>query len=508
MPGDRRRGSWLCALAAACVVAAAAVAQPPAEGTGDASLGLLDVVAMTLSNDPSIALVESRLAAARGALESSRGVFDPLVAAALETDDSDTPSADGPASELRVLSTRFSAGQLLRGGLSLEPALTLERTDDGTVVNRATVSFTFRQPLLRGRGRQVVAAAELAAEREVAASRREREHRIAERLRAAVAQYWTVKAAMLDLEVLRATEASSRELLATTRRLIAGDLVPAADQVQLEADLASREANRIAGERELYRARQDLGREIGFEAARIADLPLPGDPFPTVAAGRPATGGEAVWIERALAHRGDLGAAGERLAAVEILLVAAENAVRPRLDLVFIPSYSGLETGSGEGDFFAPLVTDVPGLSTSFALSWSRPLYNRGAEGQRIEAREAVRQQALAVEQLTKGIGAAVPAALDAVRRTAAELARIDAAVGLFARTLDHEIKKLRAGSSTLVDVITQRDRLTAIERRQVAARLALALALLELRFETGTLTEAGGDGRSLGRENLTTLPD
>ena len=92
-------------------------------------------------------------------------------------------------------------------------------------------------------------------------------------------------------------------------------------------------------------------------------------------------------------------------------------------------------------------------------------------------------------------------------RVSARRLARVSRSVGFFERAVENEVKKLRAGTSTLVDVITQRDRLTAIRRQRVSARLALALALAELRFQTGTLLEAGAVGRSITTRQLTSLP-
>lgn len=488
----------------------AAEAQDALEGT--AGLGLLEVVELTLAHDPSIALVENRLTAARGALLSAAGAFDPLVTASAEGSADETPLADGTSSESETLLSSVDLSRLLRSGLFLEPGMTLERTGSGAgAVNVGTVSFTLRQPLLRGRGREVVAAGELAAERELEASRLDLEHRIAERLLAVVSQYWRLKAAMLDLEVLRTTEERTRELLETTRRLIAADVTPAAELVQLEAELASREVNRIAGEQTLFEARQALGREIGLEPRNIAGLPLPDTDFPKVEPDevpRPEARSDGL-IDLALARRADLRAARERQAAVERLLAAAENDLKPQLDLVFTPSYSGLSIGGGTEDFFSPLSRNVPGLSTTlgFRLSW--PTWNRRAEGDRIQSLAAVEQSALVVELAVKTIGADVPAALDAVRRSAQQLERLGEAVGYFEKAVDNEIKKLRAGSSTLIDVITQRNRLTAAQQQQVSARLALALALLDLRFQTGTLVEEASDSgaRAVTQEHLTTLP-
>jgi len=468
---------------------------------------------MTLAHDPSIALVESRLSAARGALLSAAGAFDPLLTAGADRSALETPLEDGTTSGSESILTSVDLTRLLRTGLSLEPGLTLERAGSGSdAVNLGTASFTLRQPLLRGRGRDVVAAGELAAAREVEASRLDLEHSVAERLVAAVSRYWVLKAAVLDLEVLRVTEERTRELLETTRRLIAADVTPAAELVQVEAELASREVSRIAGEQTLFQARQALGREIGLEPAAIAGLSLPSATFPTVTPEdvplpQAAAG---AFIDLALARRADLRATRERQAAAERLLAAAEDALETRLDLVLTPSYSGLSPGGAAEDFFSPLFRNVPGLSATLGFQLSWPTWNRRAEGDLIQARAAAEQSALAVELAVKTIGADVPAALDAVRRGAQQLDRITEAVGYYEETVDNELKKLRAGSSTLIDVITQRNRLIAAQQQRVSAQLALALALLDLRFQTGTLVDANAaepGAHTITLERLTTLP-
>jgi outer membrane protein TolC len=79
--------------------------------------------------------------------------------------------------------------------------------------------------------------------------------------------------------------------------------------------------------------------------------------------------------------------------------------------------------------------------------------------------------------------------------------------VRLFERTVANEEKKLKGGTSTLLDLISQRDRLIAARQTEVGAELDLALSLLELRFQTGTLLGAGGLAGEVELARLTTLP-
>lgn len=463
------------------------------ERTPQGGLSLADAVRLTLERDPNLRLEEARLRAARGVLLSSRGIFDPVVSSGLIESEADTPQSETFSTSTAFIENSLGVSKLFRSGLSIAPALELLRTDESGpgAVNVGTLSFTVRQPLLRGRGRAATTRAELSAERQVAASELDVRQVTAERLLAVGSQYWRTRAAALNLAVLRETEERARELLETTRRLIEADVTPAAEVVQVEANLVSKEADRIGGERALFAARQDLGREIGLESAVIAALPLPSDPFPAVPAALPAPSEGDRFVAAALRRRADLLAARERRDAAEILRRAADQDLKPQLDLVVTPSYTGLVEGTDAGSFFSPLYQNVPGASAelSFNLSW--PTRNSQARGDLAQI-EAVREQNALIEDLVaRQVSADVPTALDAVSRSAAQLQRASEAVRLFERAVVNEEKKLRAGTSTLLDVITQRDRLTAARQSEVAAQLALALALLELRFETGTILPA-----------------
>ncbi|HVR98687.1 MAG TPA: TolC family protein, partial [Thermoanaerobaculia bacterium] len=409
--------------------------------------------------------------------------------------------------EQRILTNSFSIAKRFRTGLSVAPELSLSRTEETDAVNVGTFSFTVRQPLLRGRGRDVTMAPELSAEREVAASELDLRQTIAERMLAVVSQYWQARAAALNLEILQENEARARELLETTRKLIEADVTPAAELVQVEANLVAAEAARIGGERLLFQAQRNLGREIGLDRAGIDTLPLPTDSFPVVpaAAVPPVSAGDR-FVATALERRADLQAARERRNAAEILLRAADDSLKPRLDLVWIPSYTGLVEGTDPGSFFSPLYRNVPGASSSFGLTLLWPTLNSQARGDRIRI-EAAREQSILFEDLVaRQIDADVPTALDAVRRETQRTERSMTAVRLYEQAVINEEKKLRAGTSTLLDVINQRDRLTSARQSLVSAHLALALALARLRFETGTFPVEGDPGPDW-LEQLTSLP-
>jgi outer membrane protein TolC len=484
-----------------------------AQGAPPPGLSLMDAVRMTLARDPNVAIEAARVDVARGALQIASGQFDPVVASGLSQESSDVPRSPSSSQETRTLQSSLGLTKQFRSGLTLEPQFQLDRSQNVTAgsspLNTGKLTFQIRQPLLRGRGRAAVQAAELSAEREVAASGLDLRFAVSQRVQVVASQYWQVRAAEHNLEVLRASERSSQELLESTRKLIAADQVPAAEIVQLEASLAAAESARIGGERDLFAQKQALGREIGLEATEISTLSLPSDPFPEI---RP----EAVppvaqargFIDLALRNRADLEAARQRRIETDLQRKAAENALKPQLDLVLAPGYSGLADNGGAGGFIGPLFRNVPGASSLLSLALSWPTLNQRALGSLLQIDAARRRNDLAIELLVKGIGADVPAALDAVERDALRLAKAREAVGLFERAFTNEEKKLRAGTSTLLDLITQRDRLTVARQTEVAAELALVLSLLDLRFRTGTLVgSGGGPAGEVEPARLTTLP-
>ena len=480
----------------------AAASEPPTSG-----LGLADAIRLMLDQDPNLSIEESRLRSSQGVLLATRGAFDPVVSTSLSERELDDPLSESTSRQQSILTNSLGMTKRFRTGLSIEPELQLTRTAaDDPAANVGTIAFTLRQPLLRGRGREATAAPELSAERQVFASELDLRQTTSVRALAVVSQYWEARAALLNLSILEESEARARELLETTRKLIDADVTPAADLVQVEANVVAKETARIGGERTLFEARQALGREIGLPPESIAGLPLPADPFPTVptSAVPPAADGPR-WIARALERRADLRAARERRGAAEVLIKAAEISLKPQLDLVFTPSYSGFVQGAGTETFFSPLYRNVPGASSALSISLSWPTLNSQARGQLAQS-EAVREQSALVEDLiSRQIGANVPIALDAVARGAQQLERATEAVRLFERAVENEEKKLRAGTSTLIDVISQRDRLTSARQSQVSAHFALAVALARLRFETGTLMP--GDRQSIESAQLTTIP-
>ncbi|HRC86624.1 MAG TPA: TolC family protein, partial [Thermoanaerobaculia bacterium] len=344
--------------------------------------------------------------------------------------------------------------------------------------------------------------AERGAALELSAARRELLQGVAERLAGVASRYWELAAAEQSLAILRAAEERSGTLLATVKRQVEADLTPRAELIQLAANQVAKQADTIAGERELYAARERLALAVGAAAWPARELAA-GDELPTGSPELPEAGSGELPARQGWLRRGDLLAAEDRREAAALQVAAAEDALKPRLDLLFTPSWNGLAVGSSAGDFFAAAYRDLPGPSASLSLSFTRPLGNLEARSQLLAAQAGLARAEIREELLRRSIASATAIALDAVRRDAEEVARAAEAVSLFSQAAENEEKKLKAGTSTVIDVITQRDRAAGAQLRLVGARLTLALARVELRLALGAFVVATPRGPALERVEL-----
>jgi outer membrane protein len=307
----------------------------------------------------------------------------------------------------------------------------------------------------------------------------------------AVEAYWAYVAAHARLKVLRETEERSANTVAQTRMLVQADQRPAVDLLPLEANLASRRAARISGERGLIAARQELGRAMGIPPAEVMRLAPPVTAFPDGpgAAGIPADSG---LVRQALRLRPDLEAARRQHDAARDLLSGYRGETRPRLDLSVTLGYQGLEAGDEWGRYVSPFYSDLGGMHTRLEVTYGMPLRNRLAEGQARQGYAAEQQAALAYAELRRQVELNAASALETLQRSAEELVLFGEAARLHGLSLASEQRRYGLGTSTIFDIINAEEGLTSATLSEIEARRSYAVSLARLRHETGALLTGG----------------
>jgi outer membrane protein TolC len=487
-------------------------AQAPQPQPPIGSLRLLDVVRATLSTQPSIDLAEERLAASRGDLQAAEGQFDTAVSTAFTDLGTRTPNTDfeqqiqrlPPTSTANIATLNTGFTKLLKTGQVINPTASLTRTDVTGVeipANRAALSIFFVQPLRRGRDPLAVTAGVRSGEAAVASSEADvRFLRSTGALQSAIA-YWNYLASVRRLDVFRQSEERARLIADQTRVVIDAGTRPAADLKQVQANLASRVSQRIGGEQGVYAARQDLGIAIGIPFEQIGLLPLPADDFP----GAPASVPELVGLTQvALANRSDLVSARKREDGADAILVGAVDALKPKLDVQASVGYAGLDEGSAFWTYLTPLALRPSGPNFTLGLGWSFSRENNAALGRLARSRSQLTQARIESGDLARTIQSNVAVAYDAVRRSIEKLAASREAAEAYRGAVEDQRDLTRLGVATIIDLINTEDRLTNALLDELGAEQTYALAVTQLRYQTGLLLNEQDD---VDMTTLTTMP-
>lgn len=490
--GSARWGRRVAAAVLACLAASPGAAQ---EGAG--TLALEDALQSALRRGVDVRIARERLLASRGTARAARGAFDTQITSFLGSSRAHTLRFTGDGaprvepSRTSGISYGVAVDRRLRNGVVVSPQLGAKRVMTSPEVEArnttASVDLVVQVPLLRGTG-GAFTAAERAAEIEVRASAEELRYAASASVLDAAVAYWGYAATVARLEVHRQVEERARRLVERTRALIAAQERPAADLNPLLANLAQREATRIAAEQERVASRERLALAMGLDAAEAAALPAPAAALPSPDSAAPPE--TAALLREARERRGDLLAARHVLSSAELRVAQARNGTRPRLDVQVSVGYSGAEAGS-----------DIPGLVTPFgsvagwngAVEVNSQLFGRNsaARGEAEVRAAALRESTIRLEQVERAIAAGVRVAAEALRSGQLELERSEEAVRLYRTVVANEERKFGIGMSTLFDVLQAEEGLANALLQQISARERYAAARARLSFESGTLVRA-----------------
>lgn len=472
--------------------------------SGEKSITLSEALSATLESHPQLKLEEEQVKISSALKRQAAGQFDTLMSSGFTQQRTSTPLTLLQQSSLvhlqDNLTTRqayynFNTTKLFRNGVSANFGLDMSRITDNSMnlfgSNIAQPQVRIGVPLTKARGREVVAAQETAAGAEVTATGLDLHQLAAQLLANTAASYWNLVAAKNNLVVAAGSEERGRKLLENVKALIAADHVPRRDIDEVEANLADRVANRIAGEQLVSDAQQQLALDMGLAGNELLTLFDPANDFPSPESPTATFANLLLrpeFVDEAIQNRADLMAAKERERGSQVLMHAAKKSTAPLLLLNFGAGYSRLHEGGGPGEFFlSPFgLASTPNVQAGFTYTF--PPANHLASGQFLQAQSQLRQNELRSRDLVRNISATVVVALKHVNNAVLRLKSIDESVEAFRGALDGEREKFGLGQASLTEVLTIEDRLTTALSNQVQAKLSYSLALIQLRLATGTL--------------------
>ena len=390
-----------------------------------------------------------------------------------------------------------------RSGINANLSLDYSQVSDNFPLNRFnqevganisdhTVSTTLSltQPLLKGRGRKVTTASEKASVLNLESSENNFRITNAIELLQMGNAYWQYLSAYKNLKIYRENEQRVLNVLQITKELVQADKKPAGDLIQVQADLANQERQTKVAEQNLHNTRINLGRSIGLNEIESKNIGNPQDKFPTIFK---SNFDDDIYFEMlkqsALANRTDLTAFEKSKEALELQLTAAKNNLKPQLDLTGFVNYGGMKMGNGFNNAFNAL-TNKQGSNyvVGLRLNLLFPLNNSFAKGSYLQSKTALSEQEISYNDLHRNINLNVNISFNNLKNSVLILEKANKSLRFHQKVFSNEQEKFQNGLTTLLNLILYQERLTFAQLDHIRAQQQFAVAILNLRYETGTL--------------------
>jgi outer membrane protein TolC len=387
-------------------------------------------------------------------------------------------------------------------GTRVSPGLTLGRTfnnlPDNTYGfnNSPALDISVTQPLLKGIGTLSAAANVRSAKIIKEAYVDNLRNSINQQIYSVVLAYWEYLASYENLALYTASEQRAKKVYEITQALIEAEKRAPSDLIQVNADVAEKTSQRINVEQRYFRAKQNLGRNIGLSNYESQKLPEPKSVFPSIDRAKVnKTLAEEDLIILARRNRYDLMMNKKISSSKKLLSKAYEWDRLPQLDLEGFAQYYGNKP-SNEGDNINVLFPDIPPQPTQnsnvgFKLTYTFPFQNNLARGYHIQNLASYEQQRVTELNQDRNMTLNIRIASNALGNYTAVLNNAQISYEEYQKAFENEQLKFKQGMTTLLNLIQIQDRLVYAHASYISAKLQFARALAELRFETGTLTKS-----------------
>ena len=490
----------------------------PAAASGQV-LTLRDAIETALAKNREIVIERESVVQSREGVNRAESAYDPVIRGDTRIRDFKLPAisllSGAPEGSLtptsHSISSSASYSQIFSSGTSLTATTSVSRDTTNNffvLVSPAwftTLGVEVRQPLLQGRGidpaRRALRVSRANVDRSDALLRRT----VVETVALVEQAYWNTVAARRDTAIRESTLQLAERQRDDAKVRVEAQVLPESDLAQFTAEIERRRGDLYASRETAQRAELVLKALIlptadAPEWGRTLQLedppPPPHTPVDVAAA-----------LADAAAERPELADIEARQALQAIDLEAAQDRLKPQLDLV------GGYTMRGLAGALSDDVRPFPGIPITFppalegalmqslenlarqrfpdfgaGIALAIPLGNRAAHADVATAESAGRQIAAARERVRIQIAVEVRNAAAAVETAAQRIDAARAARDAAGVQLRAEEDRLAAGATIPFFVLTRQNELAAAEVADAAAVAAYRRALTELARARGTL--------------------
>jgi outer membrane protein TolC len=439
--------------------------------------------------------------------------FDPTVASLFSTDRSISPTYSqlqgAPTLSALTQQTTFGYTQTLQTGTNFNIGLDAGKSSTNSIYYflnpsiYANLDFSVTQPLLRGNGRFVNRAPILIARRNVAQTTAQFEAQVSDWLFQLVEDYWSVVQARESVRIAQKSQDSAQASYDRDKHALELGALPPLDIYRSESEVANRKVATIQAQYQLKSVEEQFRRILGADQdadVRALDLDLVENPEPS---------GELVQVETkeavatALAHRPEIEALRQQMAANDIAIRVDHNNLLPSLSLSALYQSYGLGGNQYNTSVTPPVLVSRGGLGDAFSqiggfgyptygfsVSLNLPIKNHSAEanlGNDMVARRRSQYQARGQEE---DITLQVATAVHQLEQARISLDATRVAYDLSRKSLEAEERKYQLGAETIFFVLQAQTVLASAEGAVLQAEISYQLARAAVDHATGMLLD------------------
>jgi outer membrane protein TolC len=456
---------------------------------------------MALQKNFSIAAQKFDPKVSRERERSTEGKFDPAFSLSYST--GENVVADRFARDTNNGGNHFSARAITQAdawstgvngvtvwGLGYD--VSFNSTAQGGTSNRfandwtSDVTFSLRQPLLRGAGTDANLADVRVARNNITISEWGVRNQVMNVITQVINVYNELQFAHENLEVARRSQELARQLLRDNIKRVEIGVKTPLDVTTAQAEVAAREAALITASRAVKDQENFLKQLITADMmvlirTRVNIAPPPSASLvPNVVEG----------IRAAMELRPDYRQSKLDIENKHITMALTKNAQLPRLDLIASLSYLGMDDDFGTS---AQRILARDQSSWSVGATFSFPIGNREGRGNYNAAKLAAAQALVRLQQLEQQIIVLVDNAAGAVV-TAQELRTANREARRLAReSLAAGEARLVAGTGTTFEVLQLQKQLADAETAELRANADYNKAVAQYRLQTGTTLRVHG---------------
>jgi outer membrane protein TolC len=460
---------------------------------GKLSLGLEDMIALTLANNTDVRMNSLNLQLSALSLKRAYSPFDPLFTSSFSPAGSKSYSSTDPDGADFGLShaTGFGYEQTLQTGTSYAVDLSSSRYtgDEYTFPNyTSSLKFSFSQPLLRGRGFLPNRAPIVIAQRSVKQSHADFEAQVNSSIANAITQYWDVLLARKNLDVLRKSLDLAQKTYDRDKRTLELGALPPFDIYRSELQLAQRKLSVVQAEYRLKQLEDDFRRTIGADLdPQYSSMIIELTENVQVSGELPIVDAQEA-MRKALSSRPELQSLGLQLENATTNAQVANHNLKP--DLSLSAYYTG-RGGSSQSLGLAEALDQMSGFgypSYGATLSLRLPLRNRGAEADLGTALVNRQRTLYSMRQRTQSITLEVRNALNQIEGAKLAIQAAQVALDIAQKNVDAEQRKYDLGAQIMFFVLDAQTNLVVAQQSLLQAQVDYQRALTALDRATGEL--------------------